>query len=117
MEYSPSWEADRGSTTWQTPAIYETRRFIRICTGAGTESIPGPDEPSPNPHALFVKINLSTFPVASVQVRGLVQHFATRHVLKMWGSMLTIKPSSWRTTPCRVSAILCSIFLQLPTLR
>jgi len=50
-----------------------------------------------------------------VQTRGALKHFVTNYFFTVRGWCPHAQPSSWRTTPCRLSAIAYSIYSQLPS--
>ena len=127
MEQSPSWKGNWFSASQEIPCILwnpNVHYRIRKC-------------PPPVPivsqldivHDLtshFLKIHLNIILQStlgspkwldrtriSVQVQGTCSCFATKMVFKLRSWQHLAQPSSWRTTPCRLSAIAYSVYSRL----
>ena len=81
------------------PKFYGTRKFITTYTSA---------------RHLSLSWASSDCTKVSVQIRGKCSCFVTKLVFTVSSQQLA-QPSSWRTTPCRLSTTAYSIYLQLPS--
>ena len=143
MKQSPSWEASRFAGSQEIPAFYGTRRFITAFTSTRhlslswassiqsmlshptylanslATAVSGPDLyrlqtfHAPNLMPLFHSLGRTK---VSVRVRDKCSCFVTKPVFTVRSCHHIGQPSSWTTTLFRLSAIVYSIYSELPSI-
>jgi hypothetical protein len=69
-----------------------------------------------NPNLISIFRHLGHLSKESVQVQGLYELFITCLFFMVKGCLPHAQPPSWRTAPCRLSAVAYSIYSQLPSI-